>query len=236
MNPDEVIARNDDRLRRVARGQAQRVALARRRQRSLHRAGVRAKRAGAVALAVIVGLIVWGWMVGGLGIGTFMMAILLGGIAIIVAALTGGGEPALADVAEAPPAALPRATEVWLDRKRTQLPLLAAPAVDAIAARLAMLEPQLATVPAADPVAQDLNRLLGKHLPELVERYTRVPPDQRARTIEGDGRTLEASLVDGLGVIETELARASERLAQADRDAFVVQGKFLESRYQEPSA
>ena len=40
-----------------------------------------------------------------------------------------------------------------------------------------------------------------------------------------------ALLVDGLGLIEAELVRVNERMSASDRDAFAVQGKFLESRY-----
>jgi hypothetical protein len=70
-------------------------------------------------------------------------------------------------------------------------------------------------------------------LPELVERYTRIPSEQRARTIEADGRSLDATLVEGLKAVETELARASESLAASDRDAVRIQGKFLEARYKD---
>jgi hypothetical protein len=90
---------------------------------------------------------------------------------------------------------------------------------------------QLSRVPPTNPIAQDLSRLLGKHLPELVERYTRVPPDQRSRTVDSDGRTVESTLVEGLKVVAAELSRASDALAAADREAMVVQGKFLEKRY-----
>ena len=69
------------------------------------------------------------------------------------------------------------------------------------------MKPQLASVAATDPIAADLNRLLGKHLPDLVESYTRVPPEQRARTIDECGTSIEKKLVDGLAVVESELAR-----------------------------
>jgi hypothetical protein len=124
---------------------------------------------------------------------------------------------------------MPAATEAWLYRQR--LPATAAPQIDAIGSLLATLETQLQRVPATDPIAQDLSRLLGKHLPELVERYTRVPVDQRSRTIDSDGRTIETTLTEGLQIVAAELARASDALAAADRDAVVVQGKFLEKRY-----
>jgi hypothetical protein len=156
---------------------------------------------------------------------------MLGLAGMVMAGVWSDSEPEPRALADAPPAALPAVTDAWLDRQRDALPRLAAPQVDAISAMLGTLETQLAQVPPADPVAQDLSRLLGKHLPELVERYTRVPADQRARTIDPEGRTLETTLIDGLKVVEAELSRASDALAAADRDALMVQGKFLESRY-----
>ena len=89
----------------------------------------------------------------------------------------------------------------------------------------------MARVPPTDPIAQDLSRLMGKHLPDLVERYTRVPPDQRSRTVDSDGRTVESTLIDGLKTVSAELSRASDALAAADLEAVVVQGKFLDKRY-----
>ena len=230
-DPDEVVARNDERLRRLAVGEAAQAARARRRKRTAEAAGRRLGRAAMVGGAIIVGLILWGLIIGPIGIGTLMLAVLLGTFAMIAAGAIGSKEPEPRELADAPPAALPAVTEAWLDRRRNDLPRLAAPQVDAISAKLATLESQLAQVAPADPVAQDLSRLLGKHLPELVERYTRVPADQRARTIDSDGRTIETTLIDGLKVVEAELTRASDELAAADRDALLVQGKFLENRY-----
>lgn len=230
-DPDEVVARNDERLRRMAIGEAAQAARARRRKRTAEAAGKRLGRAAIVGGAIIVGLILWGLIIGPVGIGTLMLAVLLGAFAMIAAGAIGGKDPEPRELADAPPAALPAVTEAWLDRRRNDLPRLAAPQVDAISAKLATLESQLAQVTAANPVAQDLSRLLGKHLPELVERYTRVPVDQRDRTIDSDGRTIETTLINGLKVVEAELTRASDELASADRDALLVQGKFLENRY-----
>jgi hypothetical protein len=230
-DPDEIVARNDERLRRLATGEAAQRARARRRQRSTARAGRRVARSLGTGAAIIVALILWGLIVGPIGTTVLVLAVLGGIVAMAVAGMAGGGEPAPRAVADALPAALPAVTDAWLDRQRDALPRLAAPQIDAISAHLATLEGQLAQVPPADPVAQDLQRLLGRHLPDLVDRYTRVPAEQRARTIEGDGRTIEATLVDGLKIVEAELARASDELAAVDRDALLVQGKFLESRY-----
>jgi hypothetical protein len=230
-DPDQVVARNDERLRRLAIGEAAQRARARRRQRTAERAGRRIVRALGVGGAIILGLILWGLIIGPIGTTVLVLAVMLGLALMVMAGAWSDREPQPGALAAAPPAALPAATDAWLDRQRGALPRLAAPQVDAISAMLGTLETQLAQVPSADPVAQDLSRLLGKHLPELVERYTRVPADQRTRTLDADGRTLETTLIDGLKVVEAELTRASDELAAADRDAMVVQGKFLESRY-----
>jgi hypothetical protein len=174
-------------------------------------------------------LILWGLIIGPIGTTVLVLAVMLGLAGMVMAGVWNRNEPQPRDLAEANPTAMPAATEAWLYRQR--LPAAAAPHVDAIGAMLGTLEGQLARVPATDPVAQDLSRLLGKHLPDLVERYTRVPADQRSRTIDSDGSTLESTLVDGLKVIEAELARASDALSAADREAVVVQGKFLDKRY-----
>ena len=232
-DPGTSIDRNTERLDRLARGEAMQRARSRRLQREAKRAGGRVVRAASVIGAIALGLLLWGLIIGPIGTTVLVLAVLFGTAAALGAAFWNGADPLPEWREDAPPAVLPAATEVWLDRQRRNLPALAAPQVDAISARLATLEPQLARVPAGDPVAQDLSRLLSKHLPELVERYTRIPSDQRARTIEADGRSLDATLVEGLKAVETELARASESLAAADRDAVRIQGKFLEARYKD---
>lgn len=232
-DPGTTIDRNDERLARLARGEALQRARSRRLQRDAKRAGGRVVRAGSVVGAIALALLLWGLIIGPIGTTVLVLAILLGVFAAVAAAVWDGSDTTPDLSVDAPPAVLPAATDVWLDRQRRNLPALAAPQVDAISARLATLETQLAQVPAGDPVAQDLSRLLGKHLPELVERYTRIPSEQRARTIEADGRSLDATLVEGLKAVETELARASESLAASDRDAVRIQGKFLEARYKD---
>ena len=51
--------------------------------------------------------------------------------------------------------------------------------------------------------------------------------DRRRRRIP------ERQLIDGLGVIDAEIARMSENLASGDLDKLAVQNRFLELKYQE---
>ncbi len=231
-DPGDVIDRNEDRLARLAKGQAAQVVRARQRQRQRARIGAKLRRMALAQVAIWAALLIWGLVVGPIGTSALLLVMLAN--VLILYGLARYPRPEhveTATLADMPPAALPARTELWLAGQRRDMPRLAAPQVDAISARLATLETQLAAVPAADPVAQDIGRLLGRHLPELVERYTRVPAEQRTQTLEADGKTLETTLVDGLKVVEAELARASEQLSAADRDALVYQGKFLENRY-----
>ncbi len=226
---DEIVARNDERLHRMNLADVARRGRARRRQMAAENAGKRIKRAGFVGGAVVAVLLLWGLVIGPVGTTGLILAVLLGLAGMVMAGVWNSNVPQPQDLAQASPTAMPAATEAWLYRQR--LPATAAPQIDAIGSLLATLETQLQRVPATDPIAQDLSRLLGKHLPELVERYTRVPADQRRRTIDSDGRTIETTLTEGLQIVAAELARASDALAAADRDAVVVQGKFLEKRY-----
>ena len=235
-DPGSVIDRNEARLARMAHGEALQRVRSRRVQRQAKNAGARVARFAGVITAIALGLLLWGLIIGPIGTTVLVLAVLFGAVAAIGAAVWSSADPSVTLRADAPPSALPAATDAWLDRQRRSLPALASPQIDAISAHLATLETQLARVPAGDPVAQDLSRLLGKHLPELIDRYTRVPSEQRARTIEADGRNLDTTLVEGLKVVEAELARASDALSAADRDAVRIQGKFLEARYNEGDA
>lgn len=228
---DEIVARNDERLHRMNMADVARRGRTRRRQMAAENAGKRLKRAGFVGGGVIAVLLFYGLIIGPIGTTGLILAVLMGLAGMVMAGVWNQNVPQPQDLAEASPNAMPAATEAWLYRQR--LPAKASPQIDAIGALLATLETQLSRVPPTDPIAQDLARLLGKHLPDLVERYTRVPVDQRSRTIDSDGRTIETTLIDGLKIVETELSRASEALSAADRDAVLVQGKFLEKRYRD---
>jgi hypothetical protein len=239
---EEMLARASDVLDRwpltaplaqgLREGRTGREAARRRAERRRRRVFRRLMAMFTVIILATVGTILFGLAVAPIGVGGWLVATLL----TILACLAIGVWP-VADapppmkLATARPAVLPAQVDAWLDTKRRALPALAAPKVDAISAQLAALGPQLAAVPAGDPTALELNRLLGKHLPELVDRYEKVAPEQRKTATVPGGPTIERQLVDGLGLIEAELARVNDDLGRQDRDAFAVQGKFLENRY-----
>jgi hypothetical protein len=119
-----------------------------------------------------------------------------------------------------------------LVRRRAALPSPAAQRADAIGAQLPLLESRLAEVDPLDPLAQDARRLMGKHLPELIERYERIPAAYRQQT-DGEGLTADQRLAASLDAAGKALGEIGDRLVQDDRQAFETQGRFIASRYRE---
>ena len=120
----------------------------------------------------------------------------------------------------------------YLVRQRPALPAPAARRVDAIGSQLPLLEAKLASVDPLDPLAQDARRLMGKHLPDLIERYERVPAAYRNER-DGEGLTVDDRLVSGLVAARQALDDIGQKLAREDLSAFETQGRFIESRYKD---
>ena len=189
-------------------------------------------RIAAAVVAILVGFTLVG-MVMPLGI---MGALLL--MVMLVAAVAGLAVwPSDAPPAAPPPdrlrtvdlKALPAQTGRWLGAQRPALPAPARSVADRIGARLEVLSPQLGQVDPADENALELRRLIGEQLPAFVNDYARVPTP--LRTVERNGRTPDRELVDGLSLIEREIAAMTERLAQGDLDSLSTRGRYLEMKY-----
>lgn len=131
-----------------------------------------------------------------------------------------------------PTGAVVRQLENMLVRRRAALPAPAAQRADAIGAQLPLLESRLSEVDPLDPLAQDARRLMGKHLPELIDRYERIPAGYRHQP-DGEGLTADQRLVASLDAARQALGDIGDKLVQGDRQAFETQGRFIESRYKE---
>jgi hypothetical protein len=135
----------------------------------------------------------------------------------------------------APSADLPNGEMVerfdsYLYRARRALPAPAQEQIDAISAALPPLRQTLERVDALDPNAQDARRLMSLHLPGLIDRYARVPAQYRDE-IDGEGKTVDERLVEGLAASRAALTEVSEKLARDDLAAFETQGRFIQTRY-----
>lgn len=193
--------------------------------------GAKLMRAG-LAIGVVSVITITIGMFFPLGIFGFMAAI---GIAIGLAALVsvwGGREvPSLVDLPHDVSNTIMLARfDSYLTRMRSQLPPKARAEIDAIHKLVPEFRKSLSRVPNLDPHAQEARRLMSKHLPGLIERYTHVPPSLRD-SIDGEGMSVDERLVDGLRAGREALAELSRDIAKADINAFETQGRFIASRY-----
>ena len=232
---DQAIARFDDYAQRLDRSpqsrQAARRDCARRGRAFRRRVGLIG--AGIVALLVATGA--FGLFVSPIGwSGLFILA-----VAILLLLVFFSSRPL--DKPEKPYSdAMPNkqvveTLDTFLHRRRRALPAPAAMRVDAITQQLPLLESRLAEVPVLDPLAQDARRLMGKHLPELIERYERVPEPYRQER-DGEGLTVDERLVASLDAAREALDDIGRKLTQQDLNAFETQGRFIESRYKDDVA
>ncbi|MCK0530631.1 hypothetical protein [Sphingobium agri] len=182
-------------------------------------------------LAILIGSMVAGFFIP-LGTTGVMVALGLAIAALLLIALL-PSEPRVGTqaLATAPITALPLQTEIWLDNQRKALPAPAVTLADSIGVKLETLAPQLERLNEQEPAAQEIRKLLSDHLPELVTGYESIPAPLRRE--ERNGRVPEQQLIEGLKVIDGELARISETLASGDIDKLAVQNRFLELKYQE---
>lgn len=194
----------------------------------------KAKYAFWAVLAVLLGSAVAGFV---LPLGTTGVMIALGvmiAALLLIALLPTQSRVRTEALAQTELTALPLQTEIWLENQRKALPAPAVTLADSIGVKLETLAPQLERIDPKDPAAQEVRRLLADHLPELVTGYQSIPPSLRRE--ERNGRIPEQQLIDGLGVIDAEIARMSENLASGDLDKLATQNRFLELKYQEAKA
>jgi len=174
----------------------------------------------------------WGLAIGPIGQFGLLAAI---AVAIVawVAVIAIGREPEETPqrLAESDLPMLPARTEAWLQRQRAALPAPAARLVDGIGFKLEALAPQLAGLDPNEPAAAEIRKLLANELPELIEGYARVP--ESLRKVERDGPSPDRQLVDGLSVVDRQIAEMSESLAAGDLRALATQQRYLELKYKD---
>lgn len=226
---DRILADAEAVLRRHSdRGQSLSARARQRRNAALMR---KLKYAFWAVLAVLIASAVAGFVI---PLGTTGVMIALGvmlAALLLIAAVPSEQRVRTESLTGTPLTALPLQTEIWLEHQRKALPAPAATLVDSIGVKLEALAPQLERLSDQEPAAQEVRKLLADHLPELVTGYQSIP--QPLRREERNGRVPEQQLIEGLGVIDTELARMSESLASGDLDRLATQNRFLEMKYQE---
>ncbi|WP_242128868.1 hypothetical protein [Sphingobium sp. Sx8-8] len=226
---DRILADAEAVLRRHSeRGQSLSARARQRRNAALMR---KVKYAFWAVAAVLIASAVAGF-IAPIGITGVMVALgIMIAAVLLIGLLPGERRVRTEALAEARLTALPLQTEIWLENQRKALPAPAVTLVDSIGVKLETLAPQLERLGEQDPAAQEIRKLLSDHLPELVTGYQSIPEPLRRE--ERNGRVPEKQLIEGLGVIDAEIARMSENLASGDLDKLAVQNRFLELKYQE---
>ena len=226
---DDQIARSTAMMARIAEGYRD----APTRRRTVEAVGKRLTRIAVADVAILVAAILFGAIVAPIGIMGAMLVMGLLVAATLFFALAPAERPA------PPPEklrgldlkTLPAQTERWLGAQRPLLPAPARTLIDQIGARLETLSPQLGRIDGDAEAGLEVRRLVGEQLPAFVADYNRVPAT--LRQTPRNGRTPDAELVDGLKLIEREIADMTARLAQDDLDGLATRRRYLEMRYSE---
>jgi hypothetical protein len=230
---DEAIARFDEIIARYdGRTPAAVGATRRNYARNIQAVGKRVANMGMAFGVLIAATIGFGLIVGPIGwTGLFLVAVLTFAI-IGLFSIWPGEEREFKFSEQVPTRTLVQQLDSYLVRQRRALPAPAAQRVDAISARLPLLESKLATIDLLDPLAQDARRLMGKHLPELIDRYERIPAAYRGEK-DGGGMTVDERLNASLDAAREALDDIGSKLAKEDLTAFETQGRFIENRYKD---
>ncbi len=230
---NEAIARFDELSARLdGHTPAARAAARRNIGRSARAVGRRVANIGVAIAILIAATIGFGLFVGPIGwTGLFLVAVAI--LFVLIFFSVWPSEPKqVAYNEQLPTRTVIQQLDSLLVRRRAALPAPAARRIDAISQQLPLLESRLGEIDALDPLAQDARRLMGKHLPELFERYERVPAEYRQQR-DGEGMTVDERLVSSLDAAKAALDDIGVRLARGDLSAFETQGRFIESRYKD---
>jgi hypothetical protein len=120
-------------------------------------------------------------------------------------------------------------TELWLEHQRPALPAPAADMVGKIGVQLDALGLQLEGLDQQHPTALEIRRLVGEHLPEMVDSYRRIPAHLRSE--QRAGSSADEQLTQSLGKISDEIDSVTRHLAEGSLDNLAIKNRYLEYRY-----
>lgn len=228
------VTRADDVMTRVgSRDSAARAAARRERQRLNAGLGKTLKRVALVIAAVWLATMIIGF-VAPIGLFGLIAAVAIGLALVGGVMLTSRAAPATPALPapDLPSAQLVDRLDSYLYRARPALPAPAQAEIDRMLSALPTLKPTLERVGTMDPAVQDARRLMGSHLPNLIDRYLNVPSAYRGEA-GGDDLSVDDRLVEALRAGRQALDDVGRQLAKGDVAAFETQGRFIESRYGE---
>ena len=229
---ENVLYETEDFLRRTLRSSASREARKRRAKRKFEEALRRVRRAALIFVGLMAALVAAAIALGGIGFLTWLVAI---PTAIIFALISLSWPSRRREAPAAPgmPKMLPlpelalRVEDGLIDRSK-EFPGRALPATDAIVARLNELQPHLAALEPNSLPEGEARRLIGEHLPRLIDSYLELPPTQRRTGSESSERFTES-----LDIVARELDELLETCCRDKQIGFDTQQRFIETRYKD---
>jgi hypothetical protein len=223
---DDIIAGSKRALRNV------RYAPIGTKSRALRRAHFWGKisRAALAVGAVLIGAGIVGAIIDGIGFwGVMVTGIAGAAAAYVLMRYPDMPMPTTESLRQTDLATLAGKTEIWLEAQRPALPAPAVTLMQDIGLRLDQLAPQLSTLSDNDPAAREVRKLVGEHLPELINGYKRIPESLKRQ--EHAGKTPEQQLVDGLKLIDREIETMTGQISRGELDKLAVRGRYLEMKY-----
>ena len=190
----------------------------------------RIKLIGGSLLAIVVGSMVIGTVIGGLGFFGLMAAFCV----VVAAVLLFSNFPKVripkrSDLNTGDVRHMVARTELWLEQQRPALPPPAVTLVDQIGVQLDALGLQLATVEPLHPAAVETRKLVGETLPGMIDAYRKIPAHLRRE--ERAGGTPDGQLVESLGKISKEIDSVTRQLADGALDDLAIRTRYLDYRY-----
>jgi hypothetical protein len=187
-------------------------------------------RAAVAVGALLIGAGIVGAIVDGIGFwGVMITGVLGAAAAYVLMRYPEMPMPTMETLRQTDLGTLAGKTEIWLEAQRPMLPASAIPLVQNIGLRLDALAPQLQTLSETDPASREVRKLVGEHLPELINGFKKIPEPLRRQ--DNGGKTPEQQLVDGLTRIDREIETMTGQIARGELDKLATRERFLEIRY-----
>ena len=187
-------------------------------------------RAAVAVGAVLIGAGIIGTIINGIGFsGVMITALAVAAAAYALLRYPKMPIPTTESLRQTDLATLAGKTEMWLESQRPALPAPAINLMQDIGLRLDHLAPQLQSLDDNDPAAREVRKLVGEHLPELINGYKRIPETLKRK--EHGGKTPEQQLVDGLKLIDREIETMTGQISRGELDKLATRGRYLELRY-----
>jgi hypothetical protein len=191
-------------------------------------------RAILAVFAIFVAALVFANFSGGLGSGGIILTFFAMAAVFVLFALFPRTRSLEADPSAATDlTTLVSQTQTWLEARRQRLPAKTQTLVDLLESRLEELSPRLGTLSENDPAAHELRKLLGDHVPSLINSYASIPAALTHQPHAGS--TPAAQLHAGLETVAREIERIGNTIASGELDALAIRGRYLDTRYDAPS-